>query len=91
MKTKDVRGKVCALIVGSFNGSSNPDATAHEIDTLIESFAKQQAIEFAKWCRENYSTHEKWEPIELADGKWRDFDNSNEFTTSQLYELFQNK
>jgi hypothetical protein len=49
---------------------------------------KPNSVAFAVFLRENYSTLERWEGIQLEDNKWRCYETDIEYTTEELYDKF---
>jgi len=58
------------------------------VDTCLKEITPKVAIDFANWLRENYSTHEKWEPIELDNNMYRPKGSSEEYTPEELFQEF---
>lgn len=58
------------------------------INYCLTNITPKIVIDFAKWLRENCSTYEKWEPIELDDNMYRLREGNEEFTSKQLFEEF---
>jgi hypothetical protein len=49
---------------------------------------KPNSVAFAVFLRENYSTLERWEGIQLPTNIWREYKTENEFTIEELYNKF---
>lgn len=66
---------------------NNRVVNTNRVEESLE-ICKKFSVSFNVFCRENYSTRERWENEPLPDNIWRCYKTDEEFTTEELYTKF---
>ncbi len=83
-----IRNRISNDIQNSFKDNNFDDQLA--VDLLEKSF-KKSVLSFSTFLRENYSTRERWENVQLEDNIWREYGTDEELNGEEIFKKWENE
>lgn len=71
-------------------GQLSDEATEVDVNNAYD-VVVDFSLSFISFLRENYSTQERWENIQLENNKYRNYDTDIEYTAEELLNIFLEK